>query len=64
MIEVGNIVRSKYMVKGHRARIGLVMKLTDRPSGTRSALAQVYWPHRRDFGWVKCDDMEVVDESR
>ena len=52
------------MVKGHRARIGLVMKLTDRPSGTRSALAQVYWPHLRDFGWVKCDDMEVVDEGR
>ena len=52
------------MVKGHRARIGLVMKLTDRPSGTRSALAQVYWPHRRDTGWVKCDDMEIVDERR
>ena len=63
-MNVGNIVRSKYMVKGHRARIGLVMKLTDRPSGTRSALAQVYWPHRRDTGWVKCDDMEIVDERR
>ena len=63
-MKVGNIVRSKYMVKGHRARIGLVMKLTDRPSGTRSALAQVYWPHRRDFGWVKADDLEVINESR
>ena len=52
------------MVKGHRARIGLVMKLTDRPSRTRSALAQVYWPHRRDFGWVKADDLEVINESR
>ena len=62
MIEVGNIVRSKYMVKGHRARIGLVVKLLDRPEGKH--MVQVYWPHRRDTGWVRCDDMEIVDEGR
>ena len=50
------------MVKGHRPRIGLVVKLLDRPEGKH--MAQVYWPHRRDTGWVKCDDMEIVDESR
>ncbi len=60
MLEVGNIVKSKYTVENHRARIGLVMKVLR----DRSEIAQVYWPHNRTFGFVKCEDMEVVSESR
>ena len=62
MLEVGNIVKSKYSISGHRARIGLVMKMLDRPEGEH--IAQVYWPHSRTFGWVQAKDMEVVNESR
>ena len=56
MIEVGNIVKSKYLVENHVARIGLVVKI----GGSKSDLAQIYWPHSRSTGWVKCEDMEVV----
>jgi len=62
MIEVGNIVRSKFLVANHVARMGLVVKLLDRPEGKH--MAQIYWPHSRSTGWVQCKDMEVVDESR
>ena len=63
MIEVGNIVKSKYAISGHRARIGLVMQLRD-GAFENQPLAQVYWPHSRTFGWVEAVDMEVVSESR
>ena len=59
MIEVGNIVKSKYTVERHRARIGLVMKVRD-GAFENQPLAQVYWPHSRTFGWVEAKDMEVV----
>ena len=62
MIEVGDIVRSKFLVANHVARMGLVVKLLDRPEGKH--MAQIYWPHSRSTGWVQCKDMEVVDESR
>ncbi len=55
MIEVGSIVKSKYTMDGHRARTGVIIKL-----GADSKLAQVYWPHSRSTGWVKCIDMEVI----
>ena len=57
MIEVGSVVKSKYLVSGHVARIGLVTK-------TVGKLAEVFWPHSRSKGWVKCEDMEVVNASR
>ena len=60
MLEVGNIVKSKYTMQRHRARIGLVMKVLR----DGSEIAQVYWPHSRTFGWVKCKEMEVVSEDR
>ncbi len=63
MIEVGNIVKSKYAISGHRARIGLVMQLRD-GAFENQPLAQVYWPHSRTFGWVEAKDMEIVNESR
>ena len=63
MLEVGNIVKSKYTVERHRARIGLVMKVRD-GAFENQPLAQIYWPHNRTFGFVKCKDMEVVSEDR
>ena len=63
MIQVGNIVKSKYAISGHRARIGLVMQLRD-GAFENQPLAQVYWPHSRTFGWVEAKDMEIVNASR
>ena len=63
MIEVGNIVKSKYAISGHRARIGLVMQLRE-GAYENQPLAKIYWPHNRTFGWVEAIDMEIVDESR
>ena len=63
MLEVGNIVKSKYTISGHRARIGLVMQLRE-GAFENQPLAQVYWPHSRTFGWVEAKDMEVVSEDR
>lgn len=53
MIEVGSVVKSKYRMESHTARLGLVMKLAGK-------VAQVYWPHSQSAGWVKCEDMMVV----
>ena len=61
MIEVGNIVKSRYTVERHSARIGLVMQLRE-GAFENQPLAQVYWPHSRTFGWVEAKDMEVVSE--
>ncbi len=59
MIEVGNIVKSKYAISGHRPRIGIVRQLRD-GAFENQPLAQVYWPHSRTLGWVEAKDMEVV----
>ena len=59
MLEVGNIVKCKYSVDRHRARIGLVMQLRD-GAYENQPLAKIYWPHSRTFGWVEAIDMEVV----
>ena len=61
MLEVGTIVKSKYTVARHRARIGVVMQLRERAYEDQP-LAQVYWPHSRTFGWVEAKDMEVVSD--
>ena len=61
MLEVGNIVKSKYTVKGHRARIGLVMKVRD-GAFENQPLVQIYWPHSRTCGWTPARDMEVVSD--
>ena len=53
MIEVGSVVKSKYRMENHTARLGFVIKLAGK-------LAQIYWPHRQSAGWVKCEDMMVV----
>jgi len=61
MIEVGNIVRSKYTISGHRARIGIVRQLRE-GAFENQPLAQVYWPHSRTLGWVEAKDMEIVSD--
>ena len=61
MLEVGNIVKSKYIMERHRDRIGLVMQLRE-GAFENQPLAQVYWPHSRTFGWVEAKDMEVVSD--
>jgi len=61
MLEVGNIVRSRYTVERHRARIGIVRQLRD-GAFENQPLAQVYWPHSRTLGWVEAKDMEVVSD--
>ena len=42
---------------------GIVIQLRE-GAFENQPLAQVFWPHRRDTGWVEARDMEVVDESR
>ena len=61
MLEVGNIVKSKYTVDRHRARIGVVMQLRE-GAYEDQPLAQVYWPHNRTFGWVEAKDMEIISD--
>ena len=61
MIEVGNMVKSKYTVLGHNARIGIVIKVRE-GAYENQPLAQVFCPHRRDTGWVEAKDMEVVSD--
>ena len=61
MIQVGSIVKSKYIMERHRARIGLVMQLRE-GAFENQPLAQVYWPHSRTFGWVEAKDMEIVSD--
>lgn len=56
MIKLGSVVKSKYRMENHVARIGLVVKV----GGSKSDLAQIFWPHSGSTGWVKCEDMEVV----
>ena len=59
MLEVGNIVKSKYTMEGLHTRIGVVTKVLH----DGSEIAQVYWPHNRTFGWVKCKEMEIIDAT-
>ena len=61
-LKVGNIVKSKYTVERHHARIGLVMKVRD-GAFENQPLAQIYWSHSQTFGWVEAKDMEVINES-
>ncbi len=58
-MQVGDLVRSKYTGVAAHARIGIIIQLQ---AGAR--LAQVFWPHRRDTGWVDSKDMEVINASR
>ncbi len=67
MIKVGNMVQSRYVLSsGKEGNLGLVMDLRN-TGGTfggvveaGDALAHVYYPKTRTFGWVVAKDMKVV----
>ena len=61
MIEVGNIVKSKYAISGHRARMGIVVQMRE-GAYEDQPLAQVFWPHGGVTGWVEAIDMEIVSD--
>lgn len=62
-MQVGDLVKSKYTIGGHRARTGIVIQLRE-GAFEGQPLAQVFWPHRRDTGWVEAKDMEIINASR
>ena len=62
-VKVGSLVKSKYTVSGHRARMGVVIQMRE-GAFENQPLAQVFWPYKGDTGWVEAKDMEVIDESR
>ncbi len=60
MIEVGSMVQSKYRLSsGKEGNRGLVMDLRN-TAEEADALAHVYYPKTRTFGWVVAKDMKVV----
>jgi hypothetical protein len=61
-VQVGDLVKSKYTGVPAHARIGIVIKLRE-GAYEGQPLAQVFWPHRRDAGWVEAKDMEVIGEG-
>ena len=60
MIKVGSMVQSKYRLSsGKEGNRGLVMDLRN-TAEEADALAHVYYPKTRTFGWVESKDMKVV----
>ena len=60
MIKVGSMVQSKYRLSsGKEGNLGLVMDLRN-TAEEADALAHVYYPKTRTFGWVVAKDMKVV----
>jgi len=62
-MKVGDLVKSKYVISGHRARRGIVIQMRE-GAFENQPLAQVVWPHSGVAGWVEAKDMEVISESR
>jgi len=60
MIKVGSMIQSKWL-NGHgkEGNLGLVMDLRN-TAEEANALAHVYYPKTRTFGWVHVKDMRVV----
>ena len=60
MIKVGSMVQSKYRLSsGKEGNLGLVMDLRN-TAEEADALAHIYYPKIRTFGWVHIKDMKVV----
>ena len=60
MIKVGSMVQSKYRLSsGKEGNLGLVMDLRN-TAEEASAVAHIYYPKTRTFGWVVAKDMKVV----
>ncbi len=62
-MKVGDLVKSKYAISGHRAGMGIVIQMRE-GAFENQPLAQVFWPHGAATGWVEAKDMEVISESR
>jgi hypothetical protein len=62
-MKVGDLIKSKYTILGHNAHIGIVIQMRE-GAFENQPLAQVFWPHRHDTGWVEANDMEIINESR
>ena len=63
MIKVGSMVQSKYRLSsGKYGNRGLVMEMRHAANhaGEIDAVAHVYYPKTRTFGWVVTKDMKVV----
>ena len=61
-MKVGDLVKSKYAISGHRAGMGIVIQMRE-GAFENQPLAQVYWPHPCDTGWVEAIDMEVIHDA-
>mgnify|MGYP003129876628 CR=1 FL=1 len=61
-MKVGDLVKSKYTIGGHRGRVGIVIQMRE-GAYENQPLAQVYWPHPCDTGWVEAIDMEVIHDA-
>ena len=60
MIKVGSMVQSKYRLSsGKEGNLGLVMDLRN-TAEEADALAHIYYPKTRTFGWVHIKDMKVI----
>ena len=59
-MKVGDLVRHTHDQPGFRS--GIVIKLRE-GAYENQPLAQVFWPHCRDTGWVEANNMEVISES-
>ena len=60
-MKTGDLVRLTYDQPGFGT--GIVIKLRE-GAYENQPLAQVFWPHHRDTGWVEANDMEVINENR
>ena len=62
-MKVGDLVKSKYAISGHRAGMGIVIQMRE-GAFENQPLAQVFWPHGAVTGWVEAEDVEVINEGR
>ena len=60
-MKVGDLVRREYDSPGYGT--GIVIQMRE-GAFENQPLAQVFWPHLPNTGWVEAIDMEVISESR
>ena len=61
MMQVGDLVRHIDDPPGFAS--GIVIQMRE-GAFENQPLAQVFWPHLPNTGWVEAIDMEVINESR
>ena len=60
-MQVGDLVRHTDDQPGFAS--GIVIQMRE-GAFENQPLAQVFWPHLRDTGWLAANDMEVISERR